>query len=67
MGARTSRPAAVRHERATSDNSERLREMRDHVGVDPTAIVAGTVPANRADRRLAARVLRKQARTDSQP
>ncbi len=45
------------------DRSERLREMREHVGVDPTAIVSGEQVANRAARRLAAKVLREATRT----
>lgn len=42
--------------------SDLMRRMRDHVGYDPERIVSGEQPANRAERRAAARVVAEQMR-----
>lgn len=41
--------------------SDLMRRMRDHVGYDPEKIVSGEQPANRAERRAAARVMAEVA------
>lgn len=40
--------------------NDRLREMREHVGIDPEEVLRHPERYNRADRRLAAKVMRER-------
>lgn len=44
----------------TMTSRDRLREMRDHVGIDPHDVAQHPDRYNRADRRLAAKIMRER-------
>jgi hypothetical protein len=45
-------------------SNDRLREMREHVGVDPDEVLRHPERYSRSDRRLAARVVRERNVSD---